>query len=63
MLLNEALTLKVIIKCKKLLKIMDKAVIYQILDCVSSKVLNNLLIKTLQKIFKISLEVRNIGQE
>ena len=48
---------------QKLLKIMDKAVIYQILDGISSNVLNISLIKTIQKIFRIALEVRNMGHD
>ena len=63
MLLNETPTLKVLIICKKLLKIMDKTVLYHLPECVLSNVLINSLIKTIQKKFRISLELRKIDQE
>ena len=48
LLLNEALTLKVLIICKTLLNIMDKTVIYQLPECVSS----NVIIKSLIRLYR-----------
>ena len=56
MLLNEVLTLKVLFICKNLLNINDKTVIYQLLECVLSIVLNTSLQKIIQMIFRISFE-------
>ena len=50
-LLNEALMVEVLITCKKLLKIMDKTVIYQLRECVLSNVLIILLKKIIPKNF------------
>ena len=62
-LLNEVLMLKVLITWKKLLKVVDKTVMYQLPECVLSKVLTISLIKIIQKNCEISLERRNIDQE
>ena len=59
-LLNEVFTLKVLITWKKLMNIMDKSVIYQLLECVLSNVIIILLQKIIQKNFGISIEKRII---
>ena len=56
MLLNEAVTLKVLIICKELLNIIDKVVIYQLPECVLSNVLNFSLKMIVRKNFRISFE-------
>ena len=63
MLLNEVVTVKLLIICKKLLNIMDKTVVYQLPEGVLSKLLIISLIKTIPKNIKISLETRNLDQE
>ena len=61
--LNEALTLKILIICKKLLNIMDKTVIYQLPERVFIKSINYFVKKVVQKNSSLSLEMRNINQE
>ena len=49
MLLNEAFIPKVLILCKSFLNIVDKTVVYQLLECVLSNVIFTLLRKIIQK--------------
>ena len=49
--LNEALMVKVLVTCKKVLNIMDKTVIYHFLECVLPNVLFISLKKIIQKNF------------
>ena len=61
--LSGTLKLKVLTVCKKLLKIMDKNVIFLRVFAALQNVKNILLKKIIQKIFYLSLEMKNIDRE